>query len=127
HAVAVILADRPTADFEQAAAMPRVEASDPEFPEWFAAQTQQLLTQCRIVPPTAACWTPHPLLAGTGAYWTRRIAYDTLVHRWDAEGGAGILRPATPPETAADAVDELLDVGLGVTRALTKAPAGPAI
>lgn len=127
HAVALILSDRPTADFEQAAAMPRVEANRPEFPEWFADQTRRLLTQCRTVPPTAACWAPHPFLAGTGAYWTRRIAYDTLVHRWDAETGAGIAGPAMDPAVAADAVDEVLDVGLRVTRAVAESPAGPAI
>lgn len=127
HAVAVILADRPSADFEQAAAMPRIETNDPAFPEWFAANTERLLTQCRTVPPAAVCWAPHPLLAGTAAYWTRRIAYDTLVHRWDAETGAGIAGAPMEPEIAADAVDELLDVGLRVTRAVTDAPAGPAI
>lgn len=127
HAVATILADRPTADFEQAAAMPRIEADDPAFPEWFATNTERLLSQCRTVPPTAACWSPHPLLAGTAAYWTRRIAYDTLVHRWDAEAGAGLSGEAMDPEVAADAVDELLDVGLRATRAVTHAPAGPAI
>jgi hypothetical protein len=57
----------------------------------------------------------------------RRIAYDTLVHRWDAEAGAGIAGTAMEPEIAADAVDELLDVGLRVTRAVADAPAGPAI
>jgi uncharacterized protein (TIGR03083 family) len=127
RAVALILSDRPTADFAQAAAMPRVEADDPAFPAWFAAKTEDLLAQCRAVPPTAACWAPHPLLAGTGAYWTRRIAYDTLVHRWDAEAGAGIAGPAMAPEVAADAVDEVLDVGLRVTRAVAGSPAGPAI
>jgi uncharacterized protein (TIGR03083 family) len=127
HAVAVILSDRPTADFARAAAMPRVETSDPGFPEWFAGTTEELLHQCRVVPPEAACWAPHPLLEGTGAYWTRRIAYDTLVHRWDAEAGAGIAGPAMEPETAADAVDELLDVGVRVIRAVADAPAGPSI
>ena len=127
HAVALILADRPSADFEQAAAMPRIETNDPAFPEWFAGNTERLLTQCRTVPPAAACWAPHPLLAGTAAYWTRRIAYDTLVHRWDAEAGAGIIGAAMEPEIAADAVDELLDVGLRVTRAVADAPGGPAI
>jgi uncharacterized protein (TIGR03083 family) len=127
HAVALILSDRPTADFEQAAAMPRVEADDPEFPEWFSANTQRLLAECRSVPPNAVCWAPHPLLSGTGAYWTRRIACDTLVHRWDAEAGAGIAGPPMEPEVAADAVDEMLDVGVRVTRAMTDAPAGPAI
>ena len=127
HAVALILADRPSADFEQAAAMPRIETSDPAFPAWFAANTERLLTQCRAVPPAAVCWAPHPLIAGNAAYWTRRIAYDTLVHRWDAEAGAGIAGTAMESHIAADAVDELLAVGLCVTRAATDAPAGPAI
>lgn len=127
HAVALILADRPTGDFAQAAAMPRVETGDPAFPDWFASNTERLLTQCRTVPPTAVCWSPHPLVAGTAAYWVRRIAYDTLVHRWDAEAGAGISGAAMAPEVAADAVDELLEVGLRVTRAATDAPAGPAV
>jgi uncharacterized protein (TIGR03083 family) len=127
HAVALILSERPTADFERAAAMPRVEADDPDFPGWFASNTERLLVQCRTVPPDAVCWSPHPILAGTGAYWTRRIAYDTLVHRWDAEAGAGIAGPAMAPEVAADAVDEVLDVGLRVTRAVVGAPPGPAV
>ena len=127
HAVALILADRPTADFKKAAAMPRVEAGDPAFPEWFAENTEQLLAQCRTVPPAATCWTPHPLIPGTAAYWKRRIVYDTLVHRWDAEVGAGISGAAMKPEVAADAVDELLAIGLRVTRAMTHAPAAPAV
>lgn len=127
HAVALILADRPTADFKKAAAMPRVEADDPAFPEWFATNTERLVTECRTVSSTAACWAPHPLVSGTAAYWRRRIAYDTLVHRWDAETGAGIAGAAMAPEAAADAVDELLDVGLRVTRALTQAPAAPPV
>jgi uncharacterized protein (TIGR03083 family) len=127
RAVALILSDRPTGDFERAAAMPRVEANDPEFPEWFATQTQRLLTECRLVPPDAVCWTPHPLITATGAYWTRRIAYDTLVHRWDAEAGAGIAGPPMEPAVAADAIDELLDVGLRVARLIANAPAGPGI
>ena len=65
--------------------------------------------------------------AGAAAYWRRRIAYDTLVHRWDAEAGAGIAGAPMEPEIAADAIDELLDVGLRVTGAVTDAPAGPAI
>ena len=127
HAVGVILSDRPTGDFATAAAMPRVEANDPEFPDWFAGRTERLLAQCRAVPADAVCWAPHRLITGTGAYWTRRIAYDTLVHRWDAEAGAGIAGPAMDPDVAADAVDELLSIGLRVTRSAMDAPAGPAI
>jgi hypothetical protein len=109
HAVALILADRPSADFEQAAAMPRIETNDPAFPEWFGANTERLLTQCRTVPPAAVCWAPHPLLAGTAAYWTRRIAYDALVHRWDAEAGASIAGAPMEPHIAADSPAALLD------------------
>ena len=78
------------------------------------------------LPPTSAGLRTRSS-PGPGAYWTCRIAYDTLVHRWDAEAGAGIAGPSMEPETAADAVDEVLDVGLRVTRAVANAPAGPAI
>lgn len=46
----------------------------------------------------------------TVGFWIRRMAHETLVHRIDAELGAG--RPVTdvPPDLAADGVDELLTV-----------------
>ena len=53
------------------------------------------------------------------------MANETLVHRWDAEAGAGIDGPAMDPVIAADAVDEYLDFAVSATRAILGAPAGP--
>jgi hypothetical protein len=64
---------------------------------------------------------------GYSAGFNGRIVHDTLVHRWDAEAGAGIAGPAMEPDIAADAADEVLDVGLRVTQAVADSPAGPAI
>ena len=55
------------------------------------------------------------------------MANETLVHRWDAEAGAGIDGPAMDPVIAADAVDEYLDFAVSATRAILGAPAGPAV
>ena len=52
------------------------------------------------------------------------MANETLVHRWDAEAGAGIDGPAMDPVIAADAVDEYLDFAVSATRAILGAPAG---
>ena len=123
HAVALILAERPTADFEQAAAMPGSRRESPSSPTGSPPTPGGCFTHACTAPPTAVCWAPHPMVTGTAEYWTQRIAYDTLVHRWDAEAGAGIAGPAMEPGTAADAVEEVLNVGLRVTRAMA-APAG---
>src|SRR5690606_32042979 len=43
------------------------------------------------------------------AFWARRAAHETAVHRWDAE--AAVTSPrAFEPEQAVDIVDELLEV-----------------
>jgi hypothetical protein len=58
------------------------------------------------------------------------MAHETLVHRWDAEAGAGRLEAGTSsmePSVAADGVDEMLDVFVSATRALHGSPAGPAV
>ena len=85
------------------------------------------MAQCRDTPAAEVCWTPHPDGGGTAGFWTRHMANETLVHRWDAEAGAGIDGPAMDPVIAADAVDEYLDFAVSATRAILGAPAGPAV
>src|ERR1019366_10224384 len=57
-------------------------------------------------PPDLRCWTflpaPSPL-----AFWARRQAHETTIHRVDAELASGPVAPVTP-EFAADGLDELL-------------------
>ncbi|CAM5260871.1 hypothetical protein SAURM35S_05383 [Streptomyces aurantiogriseus] len=62
-------------------------------------------------PPDVECWhflpAPSPL-----AFWARRQAHETAVHRADAESAHGTapeeLAAAVPRDFAADGVDELL-------------------
>lgn len=56
--------------------------------------------------PDLACWSflpaPSPL-----AFWARRQAHETGIHRADVESAAGSIS-AFPPDFAADGIDELL-------------------
>jgi uncharacterized protein (TIGR03083 family) len=127
HVVAQVVADRPDADFGRFRTLDAPEKGDPGFPDWFAAGTAALISQCRTAPPDEPCWSWHPDGGGSAGFWTRRMAHETLVHRWDAEAGAGVAGPPIDPAVAADGVDEMLDVFVSATRALHQAPAGPAV
>ncbi len=126
HVVAQVIEDRPTADFGRFAGLATPAKGDPGFPVWFAAGTDALVEQCGVAPPTEACWSWHPD-GGTVGFWVRRMAHETLVHRWDAEAGAGIDGPPMDASVAADGVDELLAVFVSASRALHASPAGPAV
>jgi uncharacterized protein (TIGR03083 family) len=62
---------------------------------------------------------PSPL-----AFWARRQAHETAIHRADAESAGGV-RPEYPPDFAADGIDELL-MGFGARRKYrpSSSPAG---
>lgn len=57
--------------------------------------------------PDTQCWqflpAPSPL-----AFWARRQAHETAVHRFDAESARGGTPSGIAPEFAADGIDELL-------------------
>ena len=91
------------------------------LPEWVAAATDSLVSQLRALDPGEPCWTWYPEDQTVG-FWARRMAHETLVHRWDAERGAGIDPVPMEPAEASDGVDEMLDVFVGLTRVLFTAP-----
>lgn len=121
HVVSKVIAGRPTADFGAFGSLDIPDAEDPALGEWVADGTSRLLEQLRTVAPDEECWSWWPE-GRTPAFWARRMAHETVVHRWDAESGAG--GPPTPiePALAADGVDEFLDVFVGMTRFRNKAP-----
>jgi uncharacterized protein (TIGR03083 family) len=127
HVVAQIIEDRPTADFGRFENLAQPAKGDPGFPAWFATGTDALVAQFRHAPAAETCWTPHPAVGNTVGFWKRHMAHETLIHRWDAEAGAGITGPAMDPEVAADALDEHLDLAVSATRAIHNSPAGPAV
>jgi uncharacterized protein (TIGR03083 family) len=83
---------------------------DEELADWFEAGYRALVSALEDAPPGLQCWTfmpaPSPL-----AFWSRRQAHETAIHRVDAELAAGRSLGEVSPYTApfaADGVDELL-------------------
>jgi uncharacterized protein (TIGR03083 family) len=74
--------------------------------EWFRDGLAALVYALETAAPDLACWTflpaPSPL-----AFWARRQAHETAIHRADAQSAGGAIT-AYPPLFAADGIDELL-------------------
>lgn len=83
-----------------------VQPDDSVLIEWFVAGHAALVQALRTADPDLACWTflpaPSPL-----AFWARRQAHETGIHRVDAESPGDCITPF-PPAFAADGIDELL-------------------
>ena len=77
---------------------------------WYEQGLQELLTVLEEADPETRVWTFHRP-DQTVAFWCRRMAHETAVHRVDAESAHGDARPV-PAGLAADGVGELLDVFL---------------
>jgi uncharacterized protein (TIGR03083 family) len=88
-------------------------AADPDLLAWFRAGHAALVQTLSTADPGLVCATfmdaPSPL-----AFWARRQAHETAIHRADAESASG-LRPEYDPEFAADGIDELI-MGFGQRR-----------
>jgi uncharacterized protein (TIGR03083 family) len=80
--------------------------ADTDLISWFQAGCAALVSTLRAADPEVKCWTfldaPSPV-----AFWTRRQAHETAIHRVDAELAAGQLS-SIPVGFAADGIDELL-------------------
>jgi uncharacterized protein (TIGR03083 family) len=80
--------------------------ADGELLAWFEEGHARLVGVLARADAGVNCWTflpaPSPL-----AFWARRQAHETAVHRVDAELAAGWRTPL-PPSFAADGIDELL-------------------
>jgi uncharacterized protein (TIGR03083 family) len=92
-----------------------------ELPGWYVAGHAALVDTLRRADPGTQCWTflaaPSPL-----AFWARRQAHETAMHRVDAELAGGALTPF-PADFAADGIDELIMGFLG--RDAASQPADP--
>jgi uncharacterized protein (TIGR03083 family) len=88
-------------------------AADPDLLTWFRAGHAALVETLSTADPGLVCPTfmdaPSSL-----AFWARRQAHETAIHRADAESASGV-RPEYEPDFAADGVDELI-MGFGQRR-----------
>jgi uncharacterized protein (TIGR03083 family) len=77
--------------------------------DWFAEGAASLLATLESSDPESACPNFNPGSQADVAWWIRRQAHETAVHRWDIERSLGTPTKMTPA-LAADGVDEFLDV-----------------
>jgi uncharacterized protein (TIGR03083 family) len=88
-------------------------APDPDLIAWFLAGHAALVGTLAAADPALECATfmdaPSSL-----AFWARRQAHETAIHRADAESALGAT-PDYPAEFAVDGIDELL-MGFGRRR-----------
>jgi len=85
---------------------------------WYRAGAVDLVDALRATSPDDVFWYwgPGP---NALAFWSRRQANETSMHRWDAESARGAARPF-PVDVALDALDEWL----GLLQRRTHAPGG---
>lgn len=76
---------------------------------WLVEGAEQLAGTLRQAGPELPVWTPVP--CGTAAFYARRFAHETLVHRADAALAVGSEFTAGP-EVALDAIDEWMELGV---------------
>ncbi|MCF6524379.1 maleylpyruvate isomerase family mycothiol-dependent enzyme [Streptomyces sp. JJ36] len=83
-------------------------APDEKLAAWFRTGHGRLTEGLRAAEDALECWSFLPGSASPRAFWARRQAHETAVHRADAELAAGAELSPVAPEFAADGVDELL-------------------
>ncbi|MGH3429653.1 MAG: maleylpyruvate isomerase family mycothiol-dependent enzyme, partial [Terriglobales bacterium] len=83
----------------------------PEMIDWWDGKLASLMTTLTALDPGEPAWNwshkPH-----VAAFFQRRAAHETAIHRWDAQLSVSLPDPIDPPELAADGVDEALDTFL---------------
>lgn len=91
------------------AALPQAPADYAELLDWATAGARELVAALRAKGPQHPCWVFRGSGAPTAAFWARRQAHETAIHRLDLELAAGEAPPLLfDPEFAADGIDELL-------------------
>ncbi|MCX4689274.1 maleylpyruvate isomerase family mycothiol-dependent enzyme [Kitasatospora purpeofusca] len=92
--------------------------------DWFRAGHGALVDTLLAAPADLDCWTFLPTAPSPLAFWARRQAHETAMHRIDADAAAGTEGPATAPELALDGIDELLRgfLSLGRSRLRSEQP-----
>jgi uncharacterized protein (TIGR03083 family) len=74
---------------------------------WLRQRHHDVLAMLRATAPETPVWTWIP--EKTAAFFFRRMAHETAVHRWDAQQAAGAITPMDP-ELATDGVHEVIYV-----------------
>jgi uncharacterized protein (TIGR03083 family) len=68
-----------------------------------------LVTALSECDPDTPVWNWEPTAPQVAMFWARRMAHESSVHRFDAQGAHGVMQPIDA-ELANDGIDELIDV-----------------
>ena len=91
--------------------------ADDDLADWLAQGAADLVAV--LDDPGRPSWTFSG--PGTAAFWARRQALETVVHRVDAQRAAGAVQPVAP-DLAEDGIAEVLDVMLPRQVAIGRTP-----
>ncbi|MEV0372066.1 maleylpyruvate isomerase family mycothiol-dependent enzyme [Streptomyces sp. NPDC050636] len=83
------------------------ELTDEELVPWLRDAHHRLVVALHSAPQDLTAWTFLPASSPL-AFWARRQAHETSVHRVDAQQAAGASLTPLPSAFAADGIDELL-------------------
>lgn len=75
-------------------------------PDMLETSSNDLLAELSARDPLQPCWTWYEEDQTVG-FWARRMAQETVIHRWDAQDAIGRQTPIDSV-VAADGIDELL-------------------
>jgi len=88
----------------------RVDENPAVLAEWLTEGAARLAATLREAGPDAPVWTPVPRGPATPAFYARRMAHETAIHRADATLAVGVAYEL-PEDVAVDALDEWLELG----------------
>ncbi|WP_344011509.1 MFS transporter [Streptomyces thermospinosisporus] len=80
----------------------------PDLIAWYRASHRLLVDTLAGAPADVECYTFLPGAPSALAFWARRQAHETCVHRFDAEAARGGTPAPTGTDFAVDGIDELL-------------------
>jgi uncharacterized protein (TIGR03083 family) len=84
-----------------------VDLTGADLLTWWDDQFAGLVADLTRLDSDAPAWNPAPRRK-TVAFWPRRMAHETSVHRWDAQLAAGLPEPIEA-RLAAEGVTEVID------------------
>ncbi|MEY9490220.1 uncharacterized protein (TIGR03083 family) [Streptomyces calvus] len=87
---------------------PHPELDGPDLVAWYRDSHRRLVDTLAGAAPDVECFTFLPGPPSALAFWARRQAHETTVHRFDAESARGGSAAPVAVEFAVDGVDELL-------------------
>ncbi|WP_326549605.1 maleylpyruvate isomerase family mycothiol-dependent enzyme [Micromonospora sp. NBC_01813] len=88
---------------------------------WWQQEYDALLTLLDGLDPEMPAWNWAPQAKKAG-FWSRRMAHETAVHRWDAQMAIASVEPVEA-KLAADGISEVLDSWLPAGRRRAPKPA----